>query len=91
MTSVERSLAVLVVSDYLNMNENVNFWDGIYTQYFNDFRNNSYFINFENKLKKIKSVSVGSIAPEIILNDTTGIPISLSSLRGEYVLLDFND
>ena len=51
--------------------------------------NNSYFKNFENKLIKIKSISIGSVAPDIILNDTSGVPISLASLRGKYVLLDF--
>ena len=32
---------------------------------------------------------VGDIAPEITLNDSTGKPVSLSSLRGKYVLIDF--
>lgn len=89
LKSVDKSLAVLIFSDYLSIDENVVFWEGIYNNYFDEFKSNSYFINFENKLKKIKAVSVGSIAPEIILNDTNGNPISLSSLRGQYVLLDF--
>ena len=29
------------------------------------------------------------VAPDIILNDTSGVPISLASLKGKYVLLDF--
>ena len=89
LKSVDKSLAVLIFSDYLSIDENIVFWEGIYNNYFDEFKSNSYFINFENKLKKIKAVSVGSIAPEIILNDTNGNPISLSSLRGQYVLLDF--
>ena len=89
LRSVDKSLAVLIFSDYLSIDENVVFWEGIYNSYFDKFKSNSYFINFENKLKKIKAVSVGSIAPEIILNDTNGKPISLSSFRGKYVLLDF--
>ena len=32
---------------------------------------------------------VGDMAPEITLNDSTGKPVSLSSLRGKYVLIDF--
>ena len=89
LRSVDKSLAVLIFSDYLSIDENLVFWEGIYNNYFDEFKSNSYFINFENKLKKIKSVSVGSIAPEIILDDINGNPISLSSLRGRYVLLDF--
>ena len=89
LRSVDKSLAVLIFSDYLSIDENIVFWEGIYNSYIDEFKSNSYFINFENKLKKIKSVSVGSIAPEIILDDINGNPISLSSLRGRYVLLDF--
>tara|TARA_Y100000816_G_scaffold287464_1_gene270238 strand:- start:580 stop:1656 length:1077 start_codon:yes stop_codon:yes gene_type:complete len=89
LRSVDKSLAVLIFSDYLSIDENIVFWEGIYNNYIDEFKSNSYFINFENKLKKIKSVSVGSIAPEIILDDINGDPISLSSLRGRYVLLDF--
>ena len=32
---------------------------------------------------------VGSVAPDIALNDTTGKAVALSSLRGNYVLVDF--
>jgi peroxiredoxin len=33
--------------------------------------------------------AIGSTALEIVQNDTTGKPVSLSSFRGKYVLLDF--
>ncbi|MEO7562481.1 MAG: TlpA disulfide reductase family protein [Ferruginibacter sp.] len=33
--------------------------------------------------------SVGTIAPEITMNDTEGKPFSLSQLKGKYVLVDF--
>lgn len=36
-----------------------------------------------------KRVAIGAIAPEFTQNDTAGIPVSLVSLRGKYVLLDF--
>jgi thiol-disulfide isomerase/thioredoxin len=32
---------------------------------------------------------IGSIAPDFTLNDINGKPLSLSSLRGQYVILDF--
>lgn len=34
-------------------------------------------------------IPVGSMAPEFTQNDTLGHPVSLSSFRGKYVLLDF--
>ena len=89
LSSVKSSLAVLVTADYLDIEENLIFWETIYNNYTEEFKDNSYFKNFESKLINIKSISIGSIAPDIILNDTSGIPISLASLRGKYVLLDF--
>ena len=89
LSSAKSSLAVLVTADYLNIEENLIFWETIYNNYTEEFKDNSYFKNFENKLIKIKSISIGSVAPDIILNDTSGVPISLASLRGKYVLLDF--
>ena len=89
LSSVKSSLAVLVTADYLDIEENLIFWETIYNNYTEEFKDNSYFKNFESKLIKIKSISIGSIAPDIILNDTSGVPTSLASLRGKYILLDF--
>ncbi len=89
LSSAKKSLAVLVTADYLDIEENLIFWETIYNNYLDEFEENSYFRNFESKLIKIKSISIGSAAPDIILNDTSGVPISLASLRGKYVLLDF--
>ena len=89
LSSAKSSLAVLVTADYLDIEENLIFWETIYNNYIEEFKDNSYFKNFENKLIMIKSISIGSVAADIILNDTSGIPISLASLRGKYVLLDF--
>ena len=87
----DNSLAVIMASSstYLPIGENISFWENIYNRYYDEFNQNTYFQKFENDLIKLKAVSVGSIAPDIILNDTTGNPVSLSSLRGKYVLLDF--
>ncbi|NEU08770.1 AhpC/TSA family protein [Flavihumibacter sp. R14] len=40
-------------------------------------------------LAEQKKTSLGAIAPDFSLSDTTGKKISLSSLKGKYVLLDF--
>ncbi len=89
LRTVDNSLAVIITSDYLNIDNNISFWDSTLTKYRDNFSYNSYFKSFEKKVNKIKSVSFGSVAPELILSDTTGKDIALSSLRGKYVLLDF--
>jgi len=89
LRTVDNSLAVIITSDYLDIDNNISFWDSTLIKYRDNFSYNSYFKSFEKKVNKIKSVSIGSVAPEIILSDTTGKDVALSSLRGKYVLLDF--
>ena len=89
LRTVDNSLAVIITSDYLDIDNNISFWDSTLIKYRDNFSYNSYFKSFEKKVNKIKSVSFGSVAPEIILSDTAGKDIALSSLRGKYVLLDF--
>lgn len=45
--------------------------------------------DFKATLEKLKTTSVGSIAPDFTQNDPAGKPVSLSSFKGKYVLLDF--
>jgi len=89
LRTVDNSLAVIITSDYLDIDNNISFWDSTLTKYRDNFSYNSYFKSFEKKVNKIKFVSIGSVAPEVILSDTTGKDIALSSLRGKYILLDF--
>ena len=89
LRTVDNSLAVIITSDYLDIDNNISFWDSTLIKYRDNFSYNSYFKSFEKKVNKIKSISFGSVAPELILSDTTGKDVALSSLRGKYVLLDF--
>ncbi len=50
----------------------------------------SYFgAKMGDMVNATSKTAVGSLAPDFTQNDPTGKPISLSSLRGQYVLLDF--
>lgn len=40
-------------------------------------------------MTEIAKTAVGSVAPDFTLNDPQGNPVTLSTLRGKYVLLDF--
>jgi peroxiredoxin len=48
-----------------------------------------YTKNLKNKVEILKNVEIGKQAPDITLNDTAGKPVSLSSFKGKYVLIDF--
>ncbi len=51
--------------------------------------NDPWFINFHQMVEKMVNLFVGDIAPDITLNGIDGNPITLSSLRGKIVLIDF--
>jgi len=53
------------------------------------FAKNQSAIYSQNRLARLKRFAIGSVAPEISLPDANGKIISLSSLKGKYVLLDF--
>ena len=44
---------------------------------------------FAKRIEAAKITQVGSLAPDFTQNDVNGNPVSLSSFRGKYVLVDF--
>jgi thiol-disulfide isomerase/thioredoxin len=51
---------------------------------------NSLSGNELNKdIQRARQTSIGAIAPEFVQKDTVGVDVSLSSFRGQYVLVDF--
>ena len=44
---------------------------------------------FSEQLEIAKKTSIGKVAMDFTQDDTSGVPVSLSSLRGKYVLVDF--
>ena len=49
----------------------------------------SYVKQIESMIARMEKVQVGSEAPDFTLPDVDGNPVSLSSFRGKYVLVDF--
>ncbi len=50
---------------------------------------NAYTDALNAKMKSFQALSVGAIAPELELTDSTGKTFKLSDMRGQYVLVDF--
>ena len=46
-------------------------------------------IDFKNNLEIAKRTGLGQIAMDFTQNDTSGVPVKLSSMRGRYLLIDF--
>ncbi|WP_455667929.1 redoxin domain-containing protein [Phocaeicola sp.] len=48
-----------------------------------------YVNQMDDFIRRMENIQVGSVAPDFTLPDVEGNPVSLSSLRGKYVLIDF--
>jgi peroxiredoxin len=51
--------------------------------------NSAHAKDFADMVDKMKAVAIGQVAPEIALPNPEGEVVKLSSLRGQYVLIDF--
>ncbi len=49
----------------------------------------TYYQAIEKRVEVLRSVAIDQFAPDFTLNDSTGNPISLSSLKGKILLVDF--
>ncbi len=52
--------------------------------------NGTMYVNqIDAFIERMENIQVGAVAPDFTLPDVDGNPVSLSSLRGKYVLIDF--
>lgn len=54
-----------------------------------EWPNDEHAKGFVDMVEKMKTIAIGQPAPEIALPDTTGKIVTLSSMKGKYVLVDF--
>ncbi|MDE6180586.1 MAG: TlpA family protein disulfide reductase, partial [Phocaeicola sp.] len=48
-----------------------------------------YVNQMDELIKRMENIQVGAVAPDFTLPDVDGNPVTLSHLRGKYVLIDF--
>lgn len=63
--------------------------EGLYTGLVPAVKQTELGVSFAAAIKELKFTAVGSPAPDFTQNDVDGTPVSLSSFKGKYVLLDF--
>ncbi|QMW02812.1 TlpA disulfide reductase family protein [Spirosoma foliorum] len=83
------SLVSLFALNFINIDTDFATYDALAQRFEKENPNSPHAKSLIGRVARIKGVSVGASAPEIALNDTTGTPVPLSSLRGKYVLIDF--
>ncbi|NPA44283.1 MAG: AhpC/TSA family protein [Chlorobi bacterium] len=73
------------LADYLDLNE----LEKLKDNFTDTIKSSIYFKELQDKIAVRKRTQIGMQAPDFTLADTSGNNISLSSLQGKYVLLDF--
>jgi peroxiredoxin len=83
------NLVALFATNYLNPTEEVPFLNELVAKFEKTNSKNKQILTFISKVKKMGGTSLGAPAPEIALKTPAGDTLSLSALRGKYVLIDF--
>ncbi|MEO9481899.1 MAG: TlpA disulfide reductase family protein [Ekhidna sp.] len=83
------SLAAFYGIQMIDASQNVYFIDSIASQLQAEMPDNFHVVNLISQVSAKKSLAIGKEAPEIALQNPDGEVIKLSSLRGNYVLIDF--
>ena len=81
--------AALYMYDVYNSDATVEEFEEGFNQ-FSDAAKNSFLAkDAREELAARKATAPGAVAPDFTLNDPEGNPVTLSSLRGQYVIVDF--
>lgn len=83
------TLTSLYGLEYLEFEQEFSFADSVVNLYRNDFASHPLASSFIERVDGMRALAVGAQAPEISLPGPDGEIVSLSSLRGKYVLIDF--
>ena len=88
---MEGSIVPIMITEFFqDKSGEFPFLDSLANKLKGEIPNSTYVTAFSDNLELFRpAVSIGEIAPEISLPNPDGEVVSLSSLRGKYVLLDF--
>jgi peroxiredoxin len=82
-------LSAFLIFNYFSYNARVGQIDSLYLQLDTVVRSTYFGKQIQNTVDKMKFTAVGNPAPEFSGNDADGNPVTLSSFKGTYVLVDF--
>lgn len=83
------SLAAIFGVNYLDLETDIEFIDSLSQKFNKTLADHPFTISLTSRLEAYKKLAVGADAPEISLPSPDGSMVSLSSLKGNYVLIDF--
>ena len=85
----EAFISLLMVADIARTSQNFIIADSTFNTLSTNIKNSPTAKAVKNFLRSELKTSIGAFAPQFAMADTSGKSISLSSLKGKYVLLDF--
>ena len=83
------SLVSIAAIQQLTPDENIETYESLNEGLSTKYPTSSYVRLFSRSVENMKRLAIGAEAPEIVLDNAEGKEISLSSLRGKFVLIDF--
>ena len=84
------SITALFAINYLsNLEQEYAFLDSLAGRFRNELPNSKFTKQLLSQVDRMSALAVGAVAPEIELPDPEGNLVTLSSLRGQHVLIDF--
>lgn len=87
--SITPSIAVAYGIESLPFEDNFTFYDSVAQRFKEELPGHMYTKQLNDRVDSQRKLAVGSEAPEISLPNPDGEVITLSSLKGNYVLIDF--
>jgi len=88
LASSKSIIALNIIEEKLSA-ENVIEYESYFKGFPSDLQNSAKGKSINTKINNLRSVAVGAVAPDFTLPTPDGKDVSLSSLRGQYVLIDF--
>ncbi|UYQ94506.1 AhpC/TSA family protein [Chitinophaga horti] len=85
----ESPVVVTLVNDYLGQTPSLEQLDSAFQTLSATAKSSSAGKEMAAKIKALKAITVGQMAPEFSQQDTAGVMVHLKDFRGKYVLLDF--
>jgi len=82
-------VVIMVANSYLSFDDDISFLENVANRYKKELPNSKYTKQFIERVTLAKKVAVGSIAPDFTLKTIDGKAISLSSMKGKVLLVDF--
>ena len=87
--ALDKSVVAFFATNFLMPETDYAFLEKVDQKFYPTLSDSKYAIDHHARVEDLRKTAIGQTAPDIIMPDPFGKTVSLSSLRGKYVLIDF--